>query len=264
MPPLVALLAGAHNACGEGLVFSMIFKRFFMFAPHPPQPLPDLLGLGLDIVFCGINPGVSAAEHGHHFLGRGNRFWRVLHLAGYTPEQIAPEDDGDILQYRYGLTTAVGRATANAGELAIDEFTAAQQQLTEKIERYAPRYIAFLGKVAYAAMSHKRVLDWGPQAELFGGASVWVLPNPSGLNRSFSVDDLVCAYGELLQAVNGGDVTLSGRSAGLWQSDMYTQRLKPLRETHQADSGKKKNLPEGRQKESAVFAPFFAVSPWWL
>ena len=162
-----------------------------------PQSLPDLLGPGLDVVFCGINPGVAAAAHGHHFLGRGNRFWRVLHLAGFTPEQIKPENDRDLLQYRCGLTTAVGRATAGAGDLAKHEFAAGHALLIEKIERHAPRTVAFLGKVAYAAMSGQRVIEWGPQPALFGGASVWILPNPSGLNRAFSVDDLVCAYREL-------------------------------------------------------------------
>jgi TDG/mug DNA glycosylase family protein len=164
--------------------------------------LPDLLGPDLDVVFCGINPGVSAAMSGHHFLGRGNRFWRVLHLAGFTPAQISPENDRDLLQYRCGLTTAVGRATAGASELARHEFSAGQELLIEKITRHAPRYIAFLGKVAYVAMSRQRVVAWGPQRELFGGASVWVLPNPSGLNRSFSVDDLVRAYRELRLAVD--------------------------------------------------------------
>lgn len=210
-----------------------------MFPTDPQPSLPDLLGPDLDVVFCGINPGVSAAERGHHFLGRGNRFWRVLHLAGYTQEQIAPEDDSDLLQYRYGLTTAVGRATAGASELAIHEFAAAQHLLTEKIERWAPRYIAFLGKLAYAAMSRKRVVDWGPQPESFGGASVWVLPNPSGLNRSFSVDDLVCAYRELRQAIEGGDVALAGRSPGIWQSDIYAQHVKPLPGKHQFGTEKK-------------------------
>ncbi|WP_325394325.1 G/U mismatch-specific DNA glycosylase [Undibacterium sp.] len=217
----------------------MTFDEFFMFPTDTQLSLPDLLGPGLDVVFCGINPGVCAAERGHHFLGRGNRFWRVLHLAGYTPEQIAPEDDSDLLQYRCGLTTAVGRATASASELAINEFATARHLLTEKIVRWAPRYIAFLGKVAYAAMSRKSVVDWGPQSELFGGASVWVLPNPSGLNRSFSVDDLVCAYRELRQAVDGGDVTLAGRSPGIWQSDIYTRHVEPLPGKYQFDTDKK-------------------------
>jgi TDG/mug DNA glycosylase family protein len=34
----------------------------------------------------------------------------------------------------------------------------------------------------------------------FGGAEVWVLPNPSGLNRAFSLEELVSAYRDLRTA----------------------------------------------------------------
>jgi TDG/mug DNA glycosylase family protein len=42
------------------------------------------------VIFCGINPASSAAAAGHHFLSPTNRFWRVLHLAGFTPSSIGP------------------------------------------------------------------------------------------------------------------------------------------------------------------------------
>jgi TDG/mug DNA glycosylase family protein len=48
------------------------------------KPLPDIVAPGLSVVFCGLNPGLSAAASGHHFVGRSNRFWRTLHLAGFT------------------------------------------------------------------------------------------------------------------------------------------------------------------------------------
>jgi TDG/mug DNA glycosylase family protein len=60
--------------------------------------LPDLLSKDLDVVFCGINPALSAALAGHHFSSGSNRFWRVLHLAGFTPHLIRPESDCTILQ----------------------------------------------------------------------------------------------------------------------------------------------------------------------
>lgn len=49
------------------------------------KPLPDIVAPGLGLTFRGLNPGLSAAAAGHHFVGRGKRFWRVLHLAGFTP-----------------------------------------------------------------------------------------------------------------------------------------------------------------------------------
>ena len=167
----------------------------------PLQSLPDILEPGLSVVFCGINPGVLAASTGRHFAGRGNRFWRVVHLAGFTPEQISPDDDHTLLQYGCGLTTVVSRPTARADELSPREFKAAATEFEQKIERYAPQCVAFLGKMALSAMSGTRDIDWGLQPATFGGARAWVLPNPSGLNRTFSLDALVTAYRELRVAV---------------------------------------------------------------
>jgi len=162
-----------------------------------PDALPDILAAQLAVVFCGINPGLQAAATGHHFTGPTNRFWRVIHLAGFTPRQIRPEDDHRILQYRCGLTTVVNRPTARADQLAPEEFAAAAAEFRRKIEQYAPRFAAFLGKAAYAALSGRRDVAWGRQADAIGGAAVWVLPNPSGRNRSFRLDRLVTAYRQL-------------------------------------------------------------------
>jgi len=167
-----------------------------------PPGLPDILGPGLQVVFCGLNPGVDAAVAGHHFLGRGNRFWPVLHLAGFTPQQLAPQDDHAVLDFGLGLTAAVGRPTTRADQVAKEEFTQAAAGLLQKLAQYQPQWIAFLGKAAYAAMTGKRQLEWGEQAERFGGARVWILPNPSGLNRGYSKEQLVDAYAELRRALS--------------------------------------------------------------
>jgi TDG/mug DNA glycosylase family protein len=159
--------------------------------------LPDLMAAQLAVVFCGINPGMRAAATGHHFPGRTNRFWRVIHLAGFTPEEIRPEDDHRILQYHCGLTTVVKRPTARADQLAPGEFASADTEFRRTIGHYAPRFAAFLGKAAYCALAGRREVAWGPQPELMGGAAVWVLPNPSGRNRSFGIGRLVAAYHQL-------------------------------------------------------------------
>jgi double-stranded uracil-DNA glycosylase len=165
--------------------------------------LPDILAAGLSVIFCGINPGTTAATAGRHFVSRSNRFWRVLHLAGFTPEEIRPENDHSILDHGYGLTTAVARHTRRAGDLSRQELVLAAAALERKIARYAPRHVAFLGKAAYAAIAGDPGIPWGPQPTPFGGASVWVLPNPSGLNRNFSLAALVEAYRELRLALAG-------------------------------------------------------------
>ena len=165
------------------------------------QALPDVMAAGLAVVFCGINPGMRAVATGHHFEGHSNRFWRVLHLAGFTPEQMQPANDQDLLKHRCGLTTVVSRPTARADQLSSHEFRDSTAALRGKIELHHPAYLAFLGKAAYAAISGQRELQWGRQASTFGGSGVWLLPNPSGLNRSFSLNDLVEAYSALYLAI---------------------------------------------------------------
>lgn len=168
--------------------------------------LPDIIARGLSVLFCGINPGMRAAATGRHFDGRGNRFWRVLHRSGFTLEELRPENDRELLRFGFGLTTAVSRATARADELSSAEIQAAAAQFELKVQHYAPRFIAFLGKKALAEMSGKRDIQWGLQSSRFGGVQVWVLPNPSGLNRAFSLDALVSAYRELHMAAQSSSI----------------------------------------------------------
>ena len=168
--------------------------------PRSTLRLPDLLRKDLDVVFCGINPALSAARAGHHFSSANNRFWRVLYLAGFTPHLILPEDDRTILQFGCGLTAAVERPTVGASELTSHEFREAAGELERKLLLYRPRYLAALGKPAFAAISRKGRVEWGQQFMRFGGADVWVLPNPSGLNRAFSLEELVSTYRDLRTA----------------------------------------------------------------
>jgi TDG/mug DNA glycosylase family protein len=161
----------------------------------------DVLKKDLVVVFCGLNPSVEAATTGHNFGSASNRFWRALHLAGFTPHRIVAEDDRTLLRYGCGVTAAVGRPTRSAGEIGRAEFRRSADAFERKVAHYRPHTITFLGKAAYAAMTGIRDPDWGGQAEAFGSARAWLLPNPSGLNRAFTLDKLVEHY-ELLR----GDV----------------------------------------------------------
>lgn len=165
------------------------------------ERLDDLLADHLHVLFCGINPGKGSAALGLHFANRSNRFWRTVHLAGFTPHEIRPQDGPTLLHYGCGLTTLVERPTASAGELARHEFQDAAAAFEHKIRRHAPRFVAFLGKPGYSALSGQREVAWGLQAQPLGDASVWVLPNPSGRNLAFSLDQLVQAYRLLHNAV---------------------------------------------------------------
>ena len=52
--------------------------------------LPDVLGTGLNVVFCGTAAGSASAHAGAWYAGPGNKFWGTLHEVGFTPYRLAP------------------------------------------------------------------------------------------------------------------------------------------------------------------------------
>jgi TDG/mug DNA glycosylase family protein len=161
----------------------------------------DILAPNLDVVFCGVNPASSAVLAGHNFSNRSNRFWKVLHLAGFTDVRLRPDEERWLLAYGCGLTAAVKRPTRRAEEVTLEEFRLARPSLEAEVGLYAPRFVAFLGKRALSAMTATRDVEWGRQPTQFAGTMTWVLPNPSGLNRGFRLGDLIDAYAELRLAL---------------------------------------------------------------
>lgn len=167
------------------------------------KTVPDIIAPNLQILFCGINPSLYSAAVGHHFARPGNRFWRSLHVAGFTERLLAPSEDRDLLHFGYGLTNIVERATARADELDAEELIVGQQQLSAKVQQYQPKFLAILGIGAYRTAFNRPKAVMGKQEEAWHGAIVWVLPNPSGLNAHYQLEDLKRVYGELLVAVKG-------------------------------------------------------------
>ncbi|ENZ2119516.1 G/U mismatch-specific DNA glycosylase [Salmonella enterica] len=157
----------------------------------------DILAPGLRVVFCGINPGLSSANTGFPFAHPANRFWKVIHLAGFTDRQLKPEEAEKLLDFRCGVTKLVDRPTVQATEVKLHELRSGGRNLIEKIEDYQP---AALGKQAFEQGFSQRGTQWGKQTHTIGATQIWVLPNPSGLSR-VSLEKLVEAYHELDQAL---------------------------------------------------------------
>jgi double-stranded uracil-DNA glycosylase len=151
------------------------------------------------VLFVGINPGLYSAATGHHFARPGNRFWPALHRAGFTQRELHPSEQAELLKSGYGITNLVNRGTATADELAPEEFVAGRKRLAAKVRRYGPKVIAFLGVGAYCHAFSCKQAPIGPQDEDFGGAAVWVLPNPSGLNANYQLPALVKLFRRLWQ-----------------------------------------------------------------
>jgi double-stranded uracil-DNA glycosylase len=164
------------------------------------RTIPDVIGPRLDVLFCGINPGLYSGATGHHFARPGNRFWRTIHLAGFTDRVLAPDEQELLLQAGLGITNLVEGATATADELARDELTAGALALGLRVERFRPRFVAVLGVSAYRTAFGRPKAVVGPQAEAIGSAHTWVLPNPSGLNANYQLPALVDAFAALRAA----------------------------------------------------------------
>jgi double-stranded uracil-DNA glycosylase len=150
----------------------------------------DILAADLEVVFCGLNLATTAAAAGHNFSSRSNRFWTVLHLAGFTDVRLQPHEERRLLDYGCGLTAVVDRPTRRAIDVSPDEFRKARPGFEAKIWRYAPRLIAFLGKRAFSAMIDQPDVEWGRHPTRCAGTTAWLLPNPSGLNKAFTLDGL--------------------------------------------------------------------------
>lgn len=165
------------------------------------RTVPDVIAPSLRVLFCGINPGLYTAAIGHHFGRPGNRFWPVLHDAGFTPRLFAPWDEQALLPLGYGITNVVARTTATAAELSKEEIVAGGRILAEKVAQYTPRVLAVLGVGAYRTAFGVRGAAVGPQDLLLGTTRVWVLPNPSGLNANYQRDALTALFAELRAAV---------------------------------------------------------------
>src|SRR5262249_43349155 len=147
-------------------------------------------------------PGLYSAATGYHFARPGNRFWPALHASGFTPRLLRPAEQQDLLDIGLGITNVVARATTRADQLSTAELVAGGRALAANADRLGPRWLAIVGVTAYRAAFGRPGAVVGRQEELIGRSSVWVLPNPSGLNAHWSAASLADAFRELKQTAN--------------------------------------------------------------
>jgi double-stranded uracil-DNA glycosylase len=163
--------------------------------------VPDLIAPGLKVLFCGINPSLYSAAVGHHFARPGNRFWPTLHRAGFTDRVLHPSEERELLELGIGITNVCPLASASAESLTAADYASGGAVLRRKLRRFHPRVIAFLGLGAYRIAAGEPNAAVGLQERPFSGVDVWALPNPSGLNAHYQLDDLVECYRALARAV---------------------------------------------------------------
>jgi TDG/mug DNA glycosylase family protein len=157
------------------------------FAIPSGGPLPDYVSPELDLLFVGINPGRRSAETGHHYAGRGNHFWPLLHESGLVPEPLSYEDDWRVPEFGIGLTNLVARASSTMDDLSLEEMREGAAGLREKILRYEPRIVCFNGKRIFEVFSGRRC-RLGLQPERVGRSRLFVMPSTSARTASYQRD----------------------------------------------------------------------------
>jgi TDG/mug DNA glycosylase family protein len=141
------------------------------------------------ILFVGINPGATSGRVGHHFAGPGNPFWKLLHAAGLTARELTAAEDQRLCDEGHALVNLCTRPTATAAELTRAELARGRTRLLATIEALRPEVVALVGVTLYPIVFGTRAAKDSPgpgaKPERLGGARVFVVPNPSGLNATF-------------------------------------------------------------------------------
>jgi TDG/mug DNA glycosylase family protein len=166
-----------------------------------PSAVPDVLGPGLSVVFCGINPGRWSAAAAAHFANPRNDFWRLLAEAGLTPRQLSPEEQWELLELSLGLTNAAERTTPGSSDLRRADFAGAAERLERIAVELRPRSIAFVGKAAYEGAFRERPA-LGPQERQLGETRLFVLPSTSPANASVPYEERLHWFRALAELVS--------------------------------------------------------------
>jgi TDG/mug DNA glycosylase family protein len=172
------------------------------------REVDDLVGPGLKLLFVGINPGLWTAAVGTHFAHPSNRFYPALALAGitdYAVDRVAGMTEADRTHLRergIGITNLVPRASARASELSRAELLEGGERLIAFVAEHRPAVVALAGISAYRHAFAEPRAKPGRQrqspadAARWSGATLWIVPNPSGLNAHETTATLAAAYRE--------------------------------------------------------------------
>jgi TDG/mug DNA glycosylase family protein len=111
-----------------------------------------------------------------------------------TDEGLPERDRRMFLDAGIGISNLVHRATARADELDRTELQGAAERLQGDVARWRAPVVAIVGLTAYRQGFTRPRATSGRQPESVGGAELWVVPNPSGLNAHDTIASLAEAY----------------------------------------------------------------------
>jgi double-stranded uracil-DNA glycosylase len=189
-------------------------KRTSVNTVPTPSAVPDVLAPGLHVVFCGINPGRVSDAAKAHFANPRNDFWRLLHQAGFTPRQLEPSDQFELLRFGLGATNAAYRTTPGSSDLRRADFAGSEQRLEQLARDLAPRFIGFVGKEAYRGTFGRRA-ELGLQERRLAETQLFVLPSTSPANAAVPYEERLYWFRELAKISSpAGTVFSTNRASG--------------------------------------------------
>jgi mismatch-specific thymine-DNA glycosylase len=154
------------------------------------RTLPDHLRKGMKLVIVGCHPTESSVRVGHYYAGRDNEFWPMLFESGVVPEPFDYRDDKRVIEFGVGLTDLVKRSSRTVEELKREDFAEGRIVLSQKLEEFLPRVVAFNGKLTYEQFAQRKC-KYGLQKELLYGARVYVLPATTGASATNKTEKLM-------------------------------------------------------------------------
>jgi mismatch-specific thymine-DNA glycosylase len=154
----------------------------------------------MKLVIVGCHPTESSVRVGHYYAGRDNEFWPMLFESGVVPEPFDYRDDKRVIEFGVGLTDLVKRPSKSVEELKREDFAEGRIVLSQKLEEFLPRVVAFNGKLTYEQFAQRKC-KYGLQKESLYGARVYVLPSTTGANTAGNKSEKLVHFRKLAQLV---------------------------------------------------------------
>jgi double-stranded uracil-DNA glycosylase len=152
--------------------------------------LPDIVATGLDVIVVGAAPSYAAAATGHYYAGNRNRFWMLLHQAGFTPRLLRAEEDAEVLAFGVGLTAILPGAISTDNSRLPPPSADERARLTALIGRFAPRIVCYNGRDVYRMCTGEDAPRWGLLTQAPGERPRYVVHSSSGRADRWAADRL--------------------------------------------------------------------------
>ena len=171
------------------------------------ETLPDLVDSELYILSIGLNPSLASVKAGFYFANPRNRFWKALNASDFFAEPLDPNlaSCHCLLKcYQIGFTDLIKRPTVGCKNLSTYDYREGSERLEKLVGNLNPTILWFHGKLACGkflqySSYEKHAMNCGAQTWGLNNAAVYITPNPSSANATYSLQDISDSYRNLFQ-----------------------------------------------------------------